>query len=598
METVKITINGEEITAPAGSTVLQVADQAGIYIPTLCHHSALKPIGACRICLVEVKGERNLQTACTFPVRDGMVVETETPALIKARKFILSMLLSERNHFCPFCEMSGSCELQDLAYRYGLEHFIYEAYTKRYPIDATHKHLILDHNRCILCARCIRACEEIAANHTLGLGKRGSATLLKCDTDTPWGESTCISCGTCAQVCPTGAIIDRRSSYMGKTSQIRQVKSSCNRCSIACGFQISVKGDHIIRVDSDWESPVNGGLLCERGRFRILEEKRTRITSPMVRRKGKLYPTTWDEALEVTANSIKSLKEGKLGVYVSGDITNEALFAIKKMFPTATKNVRLGTLSNVAPRPLDGAPASLSEIAASDAVLIVQEDLHESHPVAAYLVKRSIDQGSKLYIIDDNGENTLSPFASGTFAVKEIESVVKLLETSLRPVVLYGANISNEMFESLKKLQGKASFIPLERGLNFCAAANLGINGVLETPIVEEVLYVVAGDDYVEELKVDEAKKPFLIVQSSYLSPIVKHADVLLPSTNWSERIGTVMATDGRIQTMNQATEIKGEAKQDWEILSLLGGKLGLEVEPFEELSKDVLKALSGKEHA
>lgn len=597
METVKITINGKEITAPAGSTVLQAANQAGIDIPTLCHHPALKPIGACRICLVEVKGERNLQTACTFPVKDGMIVETETPALLRARKFILSMLLSERNHFCPFCEMSGSCELQNLAYRYGLEHFLYETYTKKYPVDATHKYLILDHNRCVLCARCIRACEEIAANHTLGLGKRGSATLLKCDTDTPWGESTCISCGTCAQVCPTGAIIDRRSSYMGRISQVDHVKSCCNRCSIVCGLKIAVRGGHVIRIDSDWENPVNGGLLCEKGRFGILEDRRRRVASPLVRRNGKLYPATWDEALEITANSIKSLGEGKLGVYVSGDITNEALYAIRRLFIYGRTNGSILPLGKIAPRPVEGRSASLDDIAKSDAILIVQEALEKTHPVAAYLVKRSVDQGARLYMVD-NGESALAPFATGTFTADEMDTVVKLLGSATKPVVLYGTDISREVFETLKTLGEKVSFIPLESGVNLHAAANLGINGVSEAPNNEDLMFVITGDDPVEKFKTVATKRPFLIVQSSYFSPICELADVLLPSTNWAERKGTFTATDGRIQVINPAIEVTGESKQDWKILLLLGKKLGLEMLSFEELSNGALNALSGKETA
>jgi len=156
MDMVNITMNGQKVSAPPGSTILQAAKQAGIDIPTLCDHPALVPVGACRICVVEVQGQRTLITACTFPISEGMVVQTETPQVVSARKFILDMLFSERNHYCPFCEVSGDCELQNLGYRYGLDHWIYPTYTKAFPIDASHDFLVMEHNRCVLCGRCER----------------------------------------------------------------------------------------------------------------------------------------------------------------------------------------------------------------------------------------------------------------------------------------------------------------------------------------------------------------------------------------------------------------------------------------------------------
>ena len=274
MTMVNITMNGQKISAPAGSNILQAAKQVGIDIPTLCDHPALVSIGACRICVVEVTGQRTLITACTFPITEGMEIQTESPQVVKARKLILDLLFSERNHYCPMCQMSGDCELQNLGYRYGIDHWIYPTYTKGFPVDASRKYFFMDHNRCVLCGRCERACGDLVANHTLGLRNRGASSMIHADANVPFGESTCISCGSCLQVCPTGALCDKRSAYMGRNIQTEHIKSTCNQCSIGCGMEIVTRGGNVLRIESDWDAEINAGLLCKNGRFDPLYEER------------------------------------------------------------------------------------------------------------------------------------------------------------------------------------------------------------------------------------------------------------------------------------------------------------------------------------
>ncbi|MEN6622583.1 MAG: 2Fe-2S iron-sulfur cluster-binding protein [Smithella sp.] len=326
MTLVNIIINEKKISTQAGFTILQAAREAGIDIPTLCNHPALSPTGGCRMCIVEVKGQRTLQTACTFPVSEGMEVQTDSPQTAKARKLVLDMLFSERNHFCPYCERSGFCELQDLGYRLGVDHWVFPTYTKNFPLDASHKYYLMEHNRCILCTRCVRACDEVVANHTLGLRQRGSESMIHADAHVPLGQSSCVACGTCVQVCPTGALSAKRSAFMGRDDQTEKIKSTCSQCSVGCGMIIMKRGGNIVRISSDWDAPVNKGLLCVHGRFEPLYDNRERIFSPLLRSNGKLVETTWEQAIQTLVKQSSDTPAKEIGLLVSSHVTNEALY--------------------------------------------------------------------------------------------------------------------------------------------------------------------------------------------------------------------------------------------------------------------------------
>jgi formate dehydrogenase major subunit len=575
MEIANITINGQPVSAQVGSTILQAARQAGIDIPTLCDHPALIPIGACRICLVEVTGQRTLITACTFPITEGMVVQTESPQVVMARKLILDLLFSERNHFCPFCEASGNCELQNLGYRYGVDHWLYSTFTKAFPIDATHKHLFMEHNRCILCGRCERACGEIVANHTLGLRNRGNASMIHCDASLPWGESTCISCGTCLQVCPTGAISDKRSAFMGRDVQTESTKTTCNRCSIGCGMEVVTRAGNVLRIKSDWDAEVNGGRLCEYGRFDPLYDPRDRITSPLLRRKGRLEPVSWDEALQSVADRVGAAQGQEIGVLTSSNSTNEALYLLNKLFCQELGAKNVGLLNSVAPKLFDQPRGSLADIVAGDVIMVVGADPVKDQPVASFFVKRSVDKGARLIVVDD-GENGLAPFAYMNLRIADIGRAIEIAHRAAQPIVLYGVGASEAAVKSLKALQGKARFVPLEPGVNTFAAVTFGFNNGFK-PSAVKVLYASLGEqDWSggDMLKAVD-KGAFVVVQASFASRLTEKADVVLPTAIWSERAGSLTNTEGRVQKVNKAVEPRGGAKPDWEILSLLAEKLG-----------------------
>lgn len=335
MGTVRITINDRELVVGAGLTVLQAAKQAGIKIPTLCHHPALADIGACRVCLVEVAGQRALHPACTFPVSEGMKVQTESPKAVAARRFVLDLLLSDHPLDCLTCERNGSCELQDLAYKYGVKESSYKGERHHYAADDPNPFICRDYDKCIVCRRCVRACAEINGVEAIGLVWRGFHTKIGTAADTNLEESPCEFCGACVEVCPTGALVSKLAMGKGRRWERRSATTTCSYCGVGCRLNLQIVGDEIVEVASDWDGPANHGALCVKGRFGFdYVHHPDRLTTPLIRRDGKLEPATWDEALGLVAGRLKEIRDtygGKaIGVLASAKCTNEENYVLQK----------------------------------------------------------------------------------------------------------------------------------------------------------------------------------------------------------------------------------------------------------------------------
>ena len=331
---IHLTIDGKQIQVPEGTTVLRAAQANDIHIPTLCDHPQLLPYGGCRLCLVEVKGARTLMPSCTMPAAEGMEVTTESEKISAARKFVLSMIFSERNHFCPFCQVSGGdCELQNSAYAQEMTHWMIQPNWSTFNVDASHPFFTHEANRCILCRRCLRSCEELVGNNTIGVEQRGASSLIMADLGVPFGESSCVSCGTCVQNCPTGAMMDNRAAYLGLSKETETIKSICTQCSVGCGVLVEVRDNNIVKINADFENESCHGAICKNGRWLKLYEfdDAEMISTPMIRKNGILEKATWEEALAFAADAINKARNNFSAVASTG-LSAESLFGFKTLF--------------------------------------------------------------------------------------------------------------------------------------------------------------------------------------------------------------------------------------------------------------------------
>lgn len=564
MPDVKVTIDGKEVSVPRNSTILDAANVAGVRIPTLCHCPALKPIGACRMCLVEVEKQRVLQPACTFPVSEGMVVHTKTPLVVDARKFVLQLLFSERNHFCMFCQMSGSCELQSLAYEYGLDHWEFDRAFPKLSVDASRKYFVMDHNRCILCRRCVRACDELVGNGTLGLKNRGAQTLIIADMDVPFGDSSCVSCGTCLQVCPTGALMDRASAYMGATKEIQRIKSRCMACSVGCGVELIIRENRVIRIEGDWDAQPNRGLLCQVGRFIPLHEKRQRVRRPLVKgADGSWKEATWEAALGEVASKIKAVGDGLYSV-VSGFASTEAAQAVVQSLPG--RKTLLGAV------PANGNGAPLSALDEADFFITVNVDLSVDYQVAGFAIKRGVrNRGARLIILDD-ASNGLEPWALYKWSPNDAQKAIEIAKGAQMPAILYDVR-GEAVAEALAKELPKAKLFGFASSGNARGIVAAGI----QTPFAGQkaAAYYVLADELAQ---VDKAlmdallKADFVVVQSSYREPWDKVANVILPSPTTAEKSGSAINTEGKAGQIVAGVAVK--LPSEVEVVERLGASL------------------------
>ncbi len=310
---VNITIDGKHIVARQGQTVLDAARMAGIRIPTLCYHERLEPIGACRLCVVEIEGTSTPVTACTTPVQEGMVVCTRSPFLQDLRRETLKLIFLRHPLNCGACDINGNCELQDLAYEYDISHQDLHDYTIE-PITYTEEPwatpLIEYHpRRCILCGRCVKACEQIAEVGAITFKGRGASTRIAPVEPTPEFSPHCVSCGECMSVCPADALVESMGRRKGKPWETKRVKTTCSYCGVGCELTLDVHNNQVVGVSPSYGG-VNKGSLCVKGRFGYeFINHPDRLRQPMVRHNGYYAEINWGEALQAVSGKLTEIIE-------------------------------------------------------------------------------------------------------------------------------------------------------------------------------------------------------------------------------------------------------------------------------------------------
>jgi len=406
---VNLTIDDKQVTAPKTATIYDAAKLNGIKIPILCHDKKLKPFGACRMCLVEVEQMKGRQIpACTTPVTEGMIIRTSTPDIVKARKMVLELLLLNHPIDCPVCDKAGDCDLQNLTYEYQVDANRFTDEKFHHEIDYTNPLIERDMNRCVLCGKCARICDEIVSFGALTFIDRGIETKIGCEFE---GALNCEFCGSCVSVCPVGSLLARPFKFKARFWSLTKQKTVCGYCGTGCNLTLGVKDNKVLTTLYDENQGFHNGQLCVRGRFGyqfINSDKR--LTKPLLRRNGRLEEAGWDEALAAVADHLKGAGAASAAI-ATARLTNEELVLFKQLMETAgSKNYdhsagyAHGALTEGFARSFgaSASPSTILDIQKSDLLLVIKTDAYETHPVVGFEINMAVkNKGVQLRILSD-----------------------------------------------------------------------------------------------------------------------------------------------------------------------------------------------------
>ncbi len=345
-DTVTIMVDGLALEAKAGQTVLEACRNADIHVPTLCADPRLAPYGACRLCIVEIEGVRGYPTSCTTVVSDGMNVTTRSEALFDLRKTVVELLLSDHKMDCLTCESAGACALQDVAYEHGVKSSPFVGEKHKVDVTENNPAIIRDLEKCIMCGRCVRICEQVEGPSVYGFTGRGFDSL----PNTPFGvqmlENGCETCGQCVSTCPTGALRPRMSEGKGRTWEKTYTDTTCSYCAVGCTITLEAKDGKLVGASAPLGKGVNNGNLCVKGRYGYdYVNHPDRLTTPLIRRDGKLEPASWDEALDYVADRLREIRDehgpDAIGGRGACRSTNEENYLLQKFIRAAigTNNI-------------------------------------------------------------------------------------------------------------------------------------------------------------------------------------------------------------------------------------------------------------------
>jgi NADH-quinone oxidoreductase subunit G len=605
-----VTIDGTKVQVPKGTLIITAAQKANIDIPYFCHHPRLTPAGACRMCLVKVEKMNKMQTACTVPVSEGMVVDTISPDVKEAQRGILEFLLINHPLDCPICDRGGECPLQNMTFQYGpgVTRFVEEKrhYPKAVPIS---DHVVLDRERCIQCARCTRFTQEISGDGELSIESRGNQSIIS-----PFSLDGFRSkfSGNTVELCPVGALLSRSYRFQSRPWEFHNAPSICSMCGVGCNIVVQSRTNELMRVNARENNDVNEEWTCDTGKFeQYWVNSPDRVTKPLLRRASRLVESTWEELMVAVSTALKTAgaaDPNSVAGLGSTRTSNEENFLFQKLF-----RYGLGT-NNIDHRmhkfPIVPMETSIADIGKAKSIVAIGFDPKEYLPVTWLWIYKAISKRGAKYVQVNSASDpaVADAIAAGDGTIiltddkiteAELSDLTKkAAETGAKVNVLlpdnnsWGAinmgvlpywlpsrqSVSNGARPSYEALWGAQ--IPAEPGLD--------TDDILDAAIAGKVkALLIMGSDPVKSHpnpdKVREAlsKIPFLAIMDMFMTETAKYASAFIPVTSFAEKEGSFTNIEGRVQHFSKAIEPRGQSRPDWQVLSELLAMVGKPVAVF-----------------
>lgn len=414
---VSLEIDGFKVTAPAGTSIMRAAASIGIEIPKLCATDSVEPFGSCRLCVVQIEGGRGMPASCTTPVSEGMKVVTQNPKLADVRRGVMELYISDHPLDCLTCSSNGDCELQDMAGAVGLREVRYKPVTTHLNAvkDESNPYFSFDPSKCIVCSRCVRACEETQGTFALTIDGRGFDSKVSPGQNEAFMDSECVSCGACVQACPTATLMEK--SVIDHGQPEHAIVTTCAYCGVGCSFRAEMKGEQVIRMVPHKDGKANHGHSCVKGRFAFgYATHKDRITKPMIRKSinDAWQEVSWEEAIAYAASELKRIqaKYGKdsIGGITSSRCTNEETYLVQKLIRAGFGNNNVDTCARVCHSPTGyGLKKTFGEASGtqdfdsvmdSDVIMVIGANPTDGHPVFGSMMKKRLRQGAKLIVVD------------------------------------------------------------------------------------------------------------------------------------------------------------------------------------------------------